>query len=155
MAGIIVVTKQATMSTINATTAEREAGEIKVSFSQPNPGKLTFAELGLTEDQLKTKGGFVRLVFDFSSVGEHNYYQVPTVEISYDAEVGETHWQCDFNETTILDKLDHHGHSTVLLLNRKTMAAAEHHHINQPVVHGEFPQEVTIKANESYVCFFR
>lgn len=133
---------------------EINEGEVKVVFTEANSGKYTFAELGLTEDQLATHGGFLRLVFDFSGVGEHHYYQVPTVEITYNKEVGETHWQCDFNESTILDKLDHHGHSTVLLLNRKKLAAAEHHHLNNLVVHGEFPEDVVVSATDSYVRFF-
>jgi len=135
-------------------TVELNEGEVKVVFDQPQAGKITLQELGLSSSQLETHGGFLRLVFDFSGIGEHAWYQVPTVEVSYNKDVAETHWQCDFNETTILDKLDHHGHSTVLLLNRKQMAAAEHHHINQLVVHGEFPEDVMASAADSYVRFF-
>lgn len=135
-------------------TTERNEGEVKVKFSAPDAGKYTFEQLGITANELQTHGGFLRLVFDFSGIGAHKYYQVPTVEIEYDKEVGETHWQCDFNESTILDKLDHHGHSTVLLLNRKKLAEAEHHHQNKLVVHGEFPEDVTISAAGSYVRFF-
>ncbi len=135
-------------------TTEFNAGEVKVVFTAPEAGKYTFEQLGIPPQQLETHGGFLRMNFDFSGIGEHRYYQVPTVEITYNKDVGETHWQCDFNESTILDKMDHHGHSTVLLLNRKKLSAAEHHHQNQLVVHGEFPEDVVISATDSYVRFF-
>jgi hypothetical protein len=88
-------------------------------------------------------------------IGEHHYFQVPTVEIAYQENMSETHWQCDFNGTTILDKMDHHGHSTVLLLNRKTIAELEHHHENKLIIHAEFPMKAHLKADDSYINFFK
>ena len=88
-------------------------------------------------------------------IGEHHYFQVPTIEVTYREKVSETHWQCDFNATTILDKTDHHGHSTIILLNRKTIASLEHHHENKLVLHAEFPQGVHLNATESYINFFK
>lgn len=134
---------------------ERNPGEVKVFFNEPHPGKLSFTDLGLKDEDLQFDGGNVRLVFDFENVGEHNYFSVPTINVAYTEEMGETHWQCDFNETTILDKNDHHGKSTVVLLNRKKIADSEHHHKNALVVHAEFPKAVKLIASDSNVTFFK
>ncbi|MFT5724434.1 MAG: hypothetical protein ACI9JN_001553 [Bacteroidia bacterium] len=133
---------------------ELNPGEIKVYFDEPTSGNITFAEMGIKDEDLKFDGGLVRIVFDFENIGEHNYFKVPTINISYTEEMGETHWQCDYNRTTILDKHDHHGHSTVVLLNRKKLAELEHHHKNALVLHAEFPKEVQIIANDSKIHFF-
>lgn len=135
-------------------TIELNQGEIKVNFSSPTSGKVSFADLGLSDTDLVFESGLVRLVFDFEGIGEHSYFQMPTISISYAEEMAETHWQCDFNEETILDKTDHHGHSTVILLNRNKLSELEHHHKNALIVHGEFPQAVHISAKDSYINFF-
>ena len=136
-------------------TIELNQGEVKVNFSSPTAGKVTFEELGLTDADLVFEGGLLRMVFDFEGIGEHHYYQVPTIEVAYAEEMGETHWQCDFNEETILDKMDHHGHSTVILMNRTKLSSLEHHHKNALVLHAEFPQGVHIIAKDSYINFFK
>lgn len=135
-------------------TVELNQGEIKVNFSSPTSGKVSFKDLGINNEDLSFEGGLVRLVFDFEGIGEHSYFQMPTVSIAYQEEMGETHWQCDFNEETILDKTDHHGRSTVILLNRDKLSKLEHHHKNALIVHGEFPQPVHIIAEDSYINFF-
>lgn len=134
---------------------ELNQGEVKINFSSPTAGKLSFADLGLKNEDLVFENGLLRLVFDFEGIGEHQYYQVPTVEIAYKEDMDETHWQCDFNEETILDKTDHHGHSTVILLNRNKLSELEHHHKNALIVHGEFPKSVHILAETSYINFFK
>jgi hypothetical protein len=95
------------------------------------------------------------LVFDMEGIDEPSYFAVPTLEIAYSEKCAETHWQCDFNEQTILDKTDHHGFSTVLLLDRKKMSSLEHHHENQLVVHAEFPESVQLLAENSCFHFFK
>lgn len=130
---------------------ELNPGEIKVKLNAPLVGKTTFADLGLKDEDLVLEGGLLRLVFDLGSVGEHNYFHTPTIEVAYKEEVGATHWQCDFNEKTILDKIDNHGRSTVILLNRKTMVDMEHHHKNRLVIHAEFPETVHLIAAESFI----
>jgi len=134
---------------------ELNQGEIKVKFDSPTRGKVTFKELGINDEQLILEGGFLRLSFDLEGIGEHHYFAVPTVEISYRENCAETHWQCDFNEETILDKVDHHGHSTVLLFNRKRLAELEHHHKNKLVIHAEFPEKVHLLAEDSYINLFK
>lgn len=134
---------------------EINQGEIKIKFSKPVAGKVTLAELGVKNEDLYLEGGNMRMVFDMEGIGEHHYYQVPTVEIGYRENVAETHWICEFNGETILDKLDHHGQSTVLLLNRKTLEGLEHHHENALVIHADFPEPVHISAEDTYVNFFK
>jgi hypothetical protein len=133
---------------------EINQGEIKIKFNGPTAGKLTFEDLGLTDADLVLESGNLRLVLDLEGIGEHHFFKMPTVEVSYQEEVGETHWICDFNEETILDKMDHHGHSTVLLMDRKKIESLEHRHENKLVVHAEFPQAVHLKAADSYITLF-
>lgn len=126
-------------------------GEVKVTITEEMKGKLSFRELGIEKDQLTVDGGFLRVVFDFGQFDPSNFYAVPTIEVAYDKNVEETHWQCDFNDEMILDKLDNHGNSTVVLLNRKKMDEQLHHHNNILVIHGEFPSAVNIDLENSYV----
>lgn len=134
---------------------EVNPGEVVVKFTSPTKGKISLAQLGITDDQLVLEGGFLRLKFDMEGIGEHDYFAVPTVEIVYEENCGETHWQCDFNGETILDKLDHHGHSTILLLDRNKLSELEHRHENELVVHAEFLEPVHIKTADSYINFFK
>lgn len=133
---------------------ERNPGEIKVFFDQPTSGKISLADMGFKDEDLQFDGGMVRMVFDFEKVGEHKYFRVPTIEVGYTEEMGETHWQCDFNRTTILDKYDNHGQSSVVLLNRDKMTDLEQHHKNALVLHAEFPQPVQLIAEKCQIQFF-
>lgn len=135
-------------------TIELNQGEIKINFSSPTQGRVTFKELGLNDADLVFDNGLLRLCFDFEGIGEHHYFKMPTIEISYVEDMEETHWQCDFNSVTILDKTDHHGHSTVILLNRNKLSELEHHHKNELILHGEFPKPVHLIADKSYITFF-
>ena len=84
-------------------------GEKKVKFESPLAGKQSFADLGLKDEDLVVESGNLRLVFDMEGIGEHDYYQVPTIEVAYAENTSETHWICEFNKTTLLDKLRHFG----------------------------------------------
>jgi hypothetical protein len=134
---------------------EVNQGEVIIRFTTPVSGKVSFATLGIKKEDLNLEGGFLRLVFDFEGIGEHHYFQVPTINIAYDRDVKETHWLCDFNETTILDKTDHYGNSTVILMSREKLANLEHHHQNKLVLHAEFPEAVSIVPEQSYINFFK
>ncbi|MEZ4924035.1 MAG: hypothetical protein R2780_12760 [Crocinitomicaceae bacterium] len=136
-------------------TAQINQGEILIKFTSPTPGKISFKDLGIQQDSVELDGGFLRMVFDFEGIGEHDYFKVPTIEVTYSEEVAETHWQCDFNDEMILDKTDHHGHSTVVLLDRNKISSLEHHHQNKLVLHAEFPQNVNVITGESFVNFFK
>lgn len=134
---------------------EVNQGEILVKFTTPVSGKVSFAELGIEKEHLTLKGGFLRMVFDFEGIGEHHYFQVPTIQVSYDKDVKETHWQCDFNGITILDKTDHFGNSTVILMSREKLGSLEHHHENKLILHAEFPESVTLLPEQSFINFFK
>ena len=134
---------------------EINPGEIMVKFNKPRAGKLTFKDLGLENDEMVLDGGFLRLVFDLEGIGEHHYYSVPTIEVAYKENMDETHWQCEFNGTQILDKTDHHGHSTVILLSKKKIKELEHHHQNKLIVHAEFPEKAHLLAEDSYINLFK
>jgi hypothetical protein len=133
---------------------EANQGEILIKFQTPLTGKLTFSELGISNKDLLVESGFLRLVFDFEGIGAHHYFQVPTISITYAEKAANTHWQCDFNGVTILDKTDHFGNSTVILLNREKIASLEHHHQNKLILHAEFPSAAQVLADESFVTFF-
>ena len=134
---------------------EINEGEVVVKFTEPVSGKVSFEDLGLKTEDLEFEGGFLRLVFDMEGIGEHHYFQVPTIEVAYKENMGETHWQCDFNGETILDKMDNHGNNTIILLNRKKLAELEHHHENTLILHAEFPEGVHILAGKSFINFFK
>ncbi len=134
---------------------EVNQGEIIIRFDKPVAGKVSLATLGVKNEDMVLEGGFLRLVFDFEGIGEHHYFQVPTINVAYGKDVKETHWQCDFNDTTILDKTDHYGDSTVILLSREKIASLEHHHQNKLVLHAEFPEAVSVLPEQSYINFFK
>lgn len=136
-------------------TIEVNEGEVIVRFKSPAIGKISFDSLELTDEQMILEGGFLRLVFDLQGIPEHSYFAVPTIEVSYKESQGETHWQCEFNDETILDKMDHHGNSTVLLLDRTKLSQLEHHHENKLIVHAEFPQSVHVDTANSYINLFK
>lgn len=136
-------------------TVELNEGEVKLKFNEPISGKVSFADLGLKDEDLVFETGFMRLVIDIEGIGEHNYFQVPTFEISYAENLGETHWQCDFNRETIVDKTDNHGNSTIVLLDRKKIENLEHHHENKLILHAEFPETVHISAENSFLNIFK
>lgn len=132
-------------------TVQAGEGEVKVTLAANKGGKISFEELGIKQEQIKVNGGFLRMAFDFGQFSGEDFYAVPTVEIAYDKNVAETHWQCDFNGEMILDKMDNHGNSTVILLKRSEMADQLHHHNNLLVVHGEFPDNVNVDLKNSYI----
>ncbi len=137
-------------------TVELNQGEVKVKFETPvKEGKISFAELELKKESLVFEGGLLRLVFDFEKVKDISYFQMPTIFVQYEEEMEETHWQCDFNGEIISDKLDHHGHSSVILLNRDKLEKLEQHHENTLVLHAEFPKPVHLDVDNSYVNFFQ
>lgn len=133
---------------------ELNQGEIKVQLSAAEKGKISLEALGLKDENLLLEGGLLRLVVEFGAIETAHFYQVPTIEIAYKESVAETHWQCDYNGETILDKTDHFGKSTVILISRKKLDALEHRHENTLVLHAEFPSEVNLIASESFIHFF-
>ncbi|WP_027418803.1 hypothetical protein [Crocinitomix catalasitica] len=134
---------------------EINQGEIKVKFDAATAGKLSFEDLGVTKEAIDLEGGLLRLVFDLEDVKELNYYQVPSLEVFYEENMPETLWICEFNGKTILDKTDHHGQSTILLLDRKVLDNLEQHHENTLIVHAEFPAPVKLNLEQSWIHLFK
>jgi len=137
------------------TKVEVRQGEVKVIFNEPVEGKVTFSDLGIKEDDFVSEGGNLRVVFELGSNKDGlSYYQVPTIEVSYKEDMSETGWQVEYNNETILDKADHGGSSTVMLLNRDKMEELEQHHENILIVHADFPSSVHVLTEDSYINFF-
>lgn len=134
---------------------EVNQGEVKISFNNPVSGKVSLAELGVEDSNLVVDGGFLRLRFELGKEGENHFFSMPTVEISYLENVSETHWQCEFNGEVILDKLDHHGKSTVILLNRDKLESLQQRHENTLIIHAEFPESVHVDPKNSFVQLFK
>lgn len=130
-------------------------GEIRIRFTSTPSGKLSFADLGLKDDQLKLDNGHLRVVIELNGIAEKDFFRVPTIEIGYEEEVGETRWIAEFNSETILDKTDHHGHSTVALMDRNRLREEEHHHYNKLVLHGIFPKKVSLIAEKCFLHLFK
>ena len=134
---------------------EINPGELYIHFTSPTKGRINFADLGFTAENLLFESGFLRIVFDLEGIGKHEYFSVPTIELEYTENMAETHWQCDFNEETILDKSDHHGHATTILMNRAKLVDLEHHHKNKLVVHAEFPEVAHLIPENCYINLFK
>lgn len=134
---------------------EINRGEILIHLNEAKAGKVSFESLGLKPADLIENDGFVRIVFNMENISDPAFYQVPTIELKYDKNVAETHWQCDFNRKTILDKFDNHGNSTVILLNRKELENNWQHHENKLVVHAEFPEAVQFDGTACFINLFK
>lgn len=130
-------------------------GEVVVAFNNALAGKVSLANLGVSADDFESNGGFIRLVFDFGAISNYDFYAVPTIELAFTENVGETHWQCDFNDKTLVDKLDHYGKSTVILLKKNELEDLIQHHENKIVVHAEVPTTYVVDVNNSYINFFK
>lgn len=133
---------------------EVNQGEIKLTINESNKGKVYLSDLGLKSSDMELEAGLLRFVVDFKNLDQVHFAAVPTIEFSYKEEMGETHWQCDFNGTMIADKLDHHGHSTVVLLKRDGIEDLIQRHENTMVLHAEFPKPAVIDPEKSYIALF-
>lgn len=129
-------------------------GEIKLTLNESHKGKIFLSDLGLSQSDMALDAGLLRFVIEVNNLDQVHFAGVPTVEFSYTEEMGETHWQCDFNGSIVSDKLDHHGHSTVILLNRKNLEALIQRHENTMVIHAEFPKPAVIDPEKSYIALF-
>ena len=134
---------------------EVNPGELKISFETPSVGKQSFKDLGLESEELFIESGFMRMVFNMDKLRNPAFYNMPTIEVSYKENLAATHWQCDFNGVTILDKIDHHGNATILILQKKKLEELQNHHENRLILHAEFPENVHILPEKSYINFFK
>lgn len=127
-------------------------GEILIKFfDSVADGKTSLADLGLNDAALKVKGGNLRLVIEFNTLAGEHLYHNPTIIIKYDKNLHDSKWICEINGETILDKTDHSGHSTILLLSKEKIAKKLTAKNNKLVIHGDLESEVVISAAESSI----
>lgn len=130
---------------------ELNPGEIKLTFNEGHSGKVYLSDLGLTSEDLNLESGNMRFVIEVNNLNDAHFSAVPTIDFQYTEEMTETHWVCEFNGEVISDKLDHHGHATVILLNRKKIESLVQRHENTLVIHADFPAPATIDASKSFI----
>lgn len=128
-------------------------GEIKLDINVTQKGKLTFSELGLKPEQLFIEGGNLRLVLNIEQSKNIQFTSHPTIELKYAEKMEETHWSVEFNGATVLDKYDHSGNATLLLLKRDALSDI-HHHENQLIVHAQLTSGAHINIEESFITLF-
>lgn len=128
-------------------------GEIKLDVNVSQKGKLTFAELGLKSEDLFVEGGNLRLVLEIEQDKNIQFASHPTIELKYAEKMEETHWSVEFNGKTVLDKYDHSGNATLLLLKRDALSDI-HHHENRLIVHAQLTSGAHINTEESFITLF-
>jgi hypothetical protein len=134
---------------------ELNPGEVKLILNEAVQGKKVYLkELGLNTSELSLNDGNLRLVIELNNLDENHFGGVPTIHLSYTTEMGETHWQVEFNGAVVLDKKDHHGHSTVMLLNKAKLNELAQRHENTLIVHGDMPLATQLDAETSYLQLF-
>lgn len=124
-------------------------GQVKIVMDKPIFNKFTLKDAGLVEDTYKVEGGNLRLKIEMGYIQDVHFYKMPLIEFHYTEKIHESEWVVEFNGTNILEKKDHSGQATVLLLNRKKMSELVHRHQNNLVIHGDFSEVVYIKGESS------
>lgn len=134
---------------------ELNPGEVKLIVNEATQGKKLFLkDLGLHTEQLNLSDGNLRMVIEINNLDENHFGAVPTIHLTYTEDLGETLWQCEYNGEVVLDKKDHHGHSTVLLLNKAKLNAISQRHENTLIIHGDLPSATHLNSEESYLLLF-
>ncbi len=133
---------------------ELNPGEIKLIFNETHKGKVYLSDLGMSSEDLVLSDGNMRFVVEVSNIENVQFSAVPTIQFEYEEIMDETHWITEFNGEVISDKLDHHGKSTVILLNRSKMETLLHRHENTMVIHADFPNKATLVPEKSYISIF-
>lgn len=119
-------------------------GQVKITMETPIFDEFTLKDLGLNENY-KVEGGNLRLKVELGYIKDINFYKMPKIEFNYTEKINESGWIVEFNGTNILEKTDHSGKATVLLLNRKKMNELVQRHENNLIIHGDFSEEVHIE----------
>lgn len=124
-------------------------GQIKINSENPIVGKFSLKEAGLSTETYKVEGGNLRLKVELGYIQDVNFYKMPVIELHYTDKIKESEWIVEFNGENILEKKDHSGQSTVLLLNRQKMVDFVHRHENNLIIHGDFSEVVEITSNST------
>ncbi len=125
-------------------------GQLKITMENPIFGEFTLEDAGFKEEAYKVEGGNLRLKMDLGAIENHNFFRMPVIQLNYKNNIHESEWIVEFNGENILEKKDHSGHSTVLLLNRNKMEKLKNRHENALIIHGDFSEEVNIKYDSHF-----
>lgn len=121
-------------------------GQIKITMgNKPAFDKFSLAEAGLKESFYEVQGGNLRLKIELGYIQDYHFYRMPVIQFEYENNIQESEWIVEFNGKNILEKKDHSGYSTVLLLNRNKMDELRNRHENNLIIHGDFSDVVHIK----------
>jgi len=128
-------------------TVDITPGEIRITAVA---GRNALQSLGLSDEQLKIEGGNIRLVFELGNMEGQHFFKNPTIEIAYHEHLGESTWVAEFNGENILEKTDHAGNATLLLLQRGKLEALLHRHENILIIHGDLPAQIGLNAANTF-----
>ncbi|WP_233897034.1 hypothetical protein [Tenacibaculum piscium] len=124
-------------------------GELKIVMDTPAFNKFSLKDAGLKEDSYTVEGGNLRLNIALGYIQDYNFYKMPVIELEYENNIHESEWIVEFNGENILEKKDHSGTKTILLLNRNKMNKLVHRHENNLIIHGDFSEKVNIKNSST------
>lgn len=125
--------------------------QVKIEMEKPVVGRFSLKDAGLNEDFYKVEGGNLRIKVEMGYIQDFHLYKMPIIELDYTQKIHESEWVVEFNGENILEKKDHSGQSTVLLLKRSKMNDLLHRHENTLLIHADFSEEVEIKNSSSMV----
>lgn len=132
---------------------ELTEGQLEINMKETATGKFSLAEAGLKDETYNVEGGNLRIKVDLGYIKDAHFYKMPVIELEYTQNIHESEWIVEFNGTNILEKKDHSGHATILLLNRKKMDELKQRHENTLLIHGDFSEVVAIKNSSSLQIF--
>lgn len=124
-------------------------GELKVELKAHNEDRISFKDIGAKSDYYDVKGGNLRILIDIGPVEFDEFYRMPIAEFTYRDNIQESEWIVEFNGQNILERIDHSGHSTIILFSRNRLKELIQRHENKLIIHGDFSKEVHIDLAKS------
>lgn len=125
-------------------------GELKIVMEKPVKGNFTLKDAGFEGDSYTVEGGNLRLKIELGYIQDVHFFKMPVIELEYENNIDASEWVVEFNGENILESKDNSGFKTVLLLNRAKMEKLVQRHENNLIIHGDFSQEVHIKAGSRF-----
>lgn len=129
-------------------TLSLHGGQIRVDMEKPFFDKFSLEDVGV-KDTYEVEGGNLRIKIRMGYIQDYRLYKMPLIELNYTENIGTSEWIVEFNGVNILEKKDHSGQTTVLLLNRKKMEELVQRRENELIIHGDFSEVVSI-TNDSF-----
>lgn len=124
-------------------------GQIQIVMQEAAFGKFSLEAAGLNAPSYEVEGGNLRIEIKMGYIQDVNFYKMPILEFEYTDKIAQSEWVVEFNGVNILEKKDHSGQATILLLNRNKMKELEQRHENTLLIHGDFSEVVHIKNSSS------